>query len=189
VNGHGQKLTARAEALIAALLTESTHANAADKAGVSETTVRRWLRRPAFRRAYKRARRQLVEGAIGRIQAATGAAVDALLSVARTGAKDGDRVRAAVALLEFSFRGLVEADTLDGDLEKGDSSPMDPAGVVAVLAGRLRQVDEADLPSGEKGRLTASLADSLLRAIGINEIAQRLEALQAVLLGRKEREE
>ena len=39
--------------------------------------------------------------------------------------------------------------------------------VVQILAGRLRQLDAADLPSGEKARLTATVADSLIRAISV----------------------
>jgi hypothetical protein len=187
MSGHGQKLTRKQEALIAALLTEPTHAAAATKAGVSEATVGRWLHLPAFRTAYRQARRELVVGAVGRIQAATGQAVDTLLAVAKDGAKDSDRVRAAVALLDHAFRGLTEADTLTGEPETADASPMDTAGVVQLLAGRLRQIDAAELPAGEKARLTATLADALLRAIGVDVLDKRLEALQAVLLGRKDK--
>ena len=188
MKGHGQKLTRKQEALIAALLTEPTHAAAAAKAGVGEATLHRWLHLPAFRAAYRQARRELVEGAVGRIQAATGQAVDTLLAVAKDGAKDGDRVRAAVALLDHAFRGLTDADALHGDREAGDASPMDTADVVKLLAARLRQLDAAELPTGEKSRLTATLADALLRAIGVDVLDKRLEALQAVLIGRKGKE-
>jgi hypothetical protein len=188
MRGHGQKQTAKQEALIAALLTEPTHAAAVAKAGVSEATLHRWLRLPEFQAAWRRARRELVEGAVGRIQAATGQAVDALLAVATRGPKPGDRVRAAVALLNFSLRGLSEADNLHGEGEDGDASPMGTADVVKVLAARLRQLDQADLPTAEKSRLTATLADALLRAIGVDVLDKRLEALQAVLLGRKDKE-
>lgn len=41
VEGHGQKLTSKQEAVIAALLTEPTSAAAATKAGVGETTLYR----------------------------------------------------------------------------------------------------------------------------------------------------
>jgi hypothetical protein len=37
----------------------------------------------------------------------------------------------------------------------------------------------------EKARLTASLSDALLRAIGVDVIDKRLEAVQTVLLDRK----
>src|SRR6516225_2109744 len=115
MKGHGQKLTRTQEAVIAALLTEPTHAAAAAQAGVSEATLHRWLRLPEFRDAYRRARRDLVEGAVGRLQAAAGQAVDTLLAVAKEGARDGDRVRAAVALLGHAFRGLTDADALHGE--------------------------------------------------------------------------
>ena len=72
------KLNRKQEALIAALLTEPTHASAATRAGVSEATLHRWLHLPEFQAAYRQARRQLVETAIGRLQQASGKAVDAL---------------------------------------------------------------------------------------------------------------
>jgi hypothetical protein len=59
--------------------------------------------------------------------------------------------------------------------------------VVKVLAERLRQLEAVELPVGEKARLTATLADALLRAIGVDVIDKRLEALQTVLTGRKEK--
>src|SRR5262245_6660684 len=155
--GHGEKLTRKEESLIGALLTESTRAAAAAKAGVSEATVGRWLRLPAFRSAYRRARRELVEGVIGRVQAAAGQAVDTLLAVAKEGKKDSDRVRAAVALLDHALRGLAVADALDGERAGADSSPMGTSDVVGVLAARLRQLDAAELPTAEKARLTATL--------------------------------
>jgi hypothetical protein len=70
----------------------------------------------------------------------------------------------------------------------GNASPMDTADVVKVLAARLRQLDQAELPTAEKSRLTATLADALLRAIGVDVLDKRLEALQAVLIGRKEQQ-
>src|SRR5262249_28895333 len=137
---------------------------------------------------YRHARRELVEGAVGRIQAATGQAVDTLLAVAQSGAKDGDRVRAAVALLDYSIRSLTDADSLHGPADSDDRSPMGTADVVQLLAGRLRHLDAADMPTAEKARLTATLADALLRAIGVDVLNARLEALQAVLIGRKEKD-
>jgi hypothetical protein len=188
MKGHGQKLTRKQEGLIAALLSEPTHAAAAAKAGVSEATLHRWLRLPEFSKAYRQARRRLVEGALGRIQAGTGQAVDTLLAVAKGGAKDSDRVRAAVALLDHAVRALAEADTLHGERGNSDPTTMGTADVVKVLAGRLHQVDQGDLPTAEKSRLTATLADALLRAISVDVLDKRLEALHAVLLGRKEQE-
>lgn len=188
MNGHGEKLSRKQEQAIAALLESRTVEAAAKAAGVSCSTLKRWLRLPGFRAAYRHARRELVEGAIGRIQAATGQAVDTLVSVAKSGAKEGDRVRASVALLDHALRGLADADALHGDADSGPTGLMDTSDVVRLLARRLRQLDAAELPTAEKSRLTASLADALLRAIGVDVIDKRLEAVQAVLLGRKAKE-
>ena len=188
MKGHGQKLTSKQEALIAALLTEPNYAAAATKAGVGQTTLYRWLRLPAFRTAYREARRELVETAIGRVQAAAGQAVETLVAVARQGRRDSDRVRAAVALLDHALRGLSDADALHGAPEPCDGSPLDTGDVVKLLAARLQQVDQSELSTADKAHLSARLADALLRAIGVDVLDKRLEALQAVLLGRKDKE-
>jgi hypothetical protein len=185
---HRQELSRKQQKLIAALLTERTHAAAASQAGVSEATLHRWLNVPAFRAAYRQARRRLVEAAIARLQAATGHAVDALLAVTKDGKKDSDRVRAAVALLDHAFQALTDADALQGDAKANDGSTLQTGDVVKLLATRLQQVDGAELPTAEKSRLTAALADALLRAIGVEVLDKRLEALQAVLLSRKDQE-
>lgn len=182
----GHKLTGEQEALIAALLTEASHTAAAAKAGIGQTTLYRWLHLPAFRRAYRQARRELVENAIGRLQAATGEAVDTLLHVARQGRRDGDRVRAAMALLDRAMNGLTEAEWLHGTDREDEPLPMGTSDIVKVLAGRLRQIDQAELSTIERSRLTATLADTLLRAISIDDLQKRLESLEAVLLERKE---
>jgi transposase-like protein len=186
-HGHGEKLSRKQEQAICALLTEATVESAARKAGISHSTLKRWLKDPVFCAAYRQARRELLETSIGRIQAATGTAVDTLLVVAQTGTREADRVRASIAILELAFRGLAEADTLHGGDKAADSSPMVTPDVVKVLSARLRQIDESELPTAEKSRLTASLADALLRAIATDVLGQRLEALQAVLMGRKDK--
>jgi hypothetical protein len=106
--------------------------------------------------------------------------------VAKDGKTDSDRVRAAVALLDHALRGGAELAEPD---EGGATPPAveGTADVVKLLAERLRQVDAAELPTAEKSRLTATLADALLRAIGVDVLDKRLEALQAVLNGRKEK--
>ncbi len=188
VKGHGQKLTQKQEALIAALLTEPTYAAAAVKAGVGQSTLYRWLHLRTFRAAYRQARRELVEAAVGRMQAATETAVETLLGVARQGRRDSDRVRAAIALLDHAFGGLSDADLLHGDQDaaEGASAMLGTADVVRLLAAQLRQVEGAELATAEKSRLTAMLAAALLRAIGMDVLDKRLEALQAVLIGRKD---
>jgi len=181
----GRGLTSKQEGGIAALLSQPTHVAAAALAGVSESTLYRWLQVPAFRAAYRQARRELVEAAIGRVQAAAGQAVEVLVSIAHKGRRDGDRVRAAVAILDHAHRGLAESGTLHGEPTGVGKGPMGTADVVQLLATRLRVLDSTPLPAAEKARLTATLADTLLRAISVDVIDQRLEALQAVLGGRK----
>jgi hypothetical protein len=154
---------------------------------VGETTLYRWLQLPAFRAAYRRARREIVNSAIVRVQAGTGQAVETLLTVAREGRRDSDRVRAAIALLEHALRGLSDADALHGEQESVTDTPMSTSDVVRLLSARLRQIDAAELPTAEKARLTATFADALLRAIGVDVMDKRLEAVQAVLLGRKDK--
>jgi hypothetical protein len=117
--GHGEKLSRKQEQAIVALLEEATIQAAAVRAHMGERTLRNWLKQSAFRAAYRKARRELVEGAIGRIQAATGQAVETLLTVAKGGVKDADRVRAAVALLDHAFRALTDADALHAEREAG----------------------------------------------------------------------
>src|SRR5947209_7403705 len=106
MSGHGEKMSRKQEPAVAALLAEPTVTAAAAKAGVSEATLRRWMASPAFAAACRDARRQVVCAAVERLQGAVGLAVDTLRTVAGTGAKDSDRVRAAVALLDHAFRGL-----------------------------------------------------------------------------------
>ena len=99
--------------------------------------------------------------------------------------------RTALAVLkdEAELERLYDRDVLpqlpEADGPGGSRPAVEGTGdVVKVLAGRLAQVDAADLPAGEKVRLTAALADSLLRALGVDVMAKRLEALEAVLLAR-----
>jgi hypothetical protein len=181
-----ERLPGKQARAIVALLAHPTIEAAAANIKVGESTLRRWLHLPAFRAAYRRARREVVENAIGRIQASTGQAVYTLLSIARDGAKDADRVRAARALLDHALSGLTDADVLHGAPDAGDLSALDTGDVVRLLAGRLHQLDRADLPTVEKARLTAAVADALLRAIGVDVLDKRLSALQAVLVGRKD---
>jgi hypothetical protein len=186
MSGHGRKRDRKLEQAISALLSEGTVEQAAKKAGVGYATLRRWLKEPGFREAYRQARRELVEGAVGRIQAATGQAVDTLLTVAKEGAKAGDRVRAAVALLDYALRGGTELADCELDFDGEPAELKGTGDVVKLLAKRLRRVAEAELPPGDKARLTATLADSLLRAIGVDVLDKRLAALEAVLIGRKD---
>jgi hypothetical protein len=101
----GQKRGRKHEEAVAALLVESTLEAAARKSGVSERTLRNWLKDPDFVRAYRDARWQIVEAAVARLQQAAAEAVDALkrnLSCSQP----GPEIRAALGILDHSQRGI-----------------------------------------------------------------------------------
>jgi hypothetical protein len=103
--GHGAKLGRKAEALIAALLTEATQEAAAVKAGVSVRTAANWLRLPEFVAAYRTARRQVVEQAVARLQQAGADAVAALVRNL-TAKRASARTRAADLILSYATKGI-----------------------------------------------------------------------------------
>ncbi len=105
VRGHGEKLTRKQEAAIAALVSCSTIGEAARTAGVGERTLWRWLQLPDFQTRYRAARRQVVETAIGRLQQATGAAVDTLQKLLKR-SPPSVRLGAAKAILDQSVRAI-----------------------------------------------------------------------------------
>jgi hypothetical protein len=105
----GDKLTAKQERAITALLEHPTIREAADAADTDERTLRRWLALPVFLAAYRQARLQVVEGSIARLQQASGAAVTTLQECLNAD-KAGDQIRAAVAILDHCHRG---AELLD----------------------------------------------------------------------------
>jgi hypothetical protein len=91
--------------LIIALLNEPTYAQAAAKVGVPETTMYRWLREPAFKAAYRAARRDVLEGAISKLQQHTASAVDALARALTCG-RTRDETRAADLILSHAIKGM-----------------------------------------------------------------------------------
>src|SRR5262245_34525881 len=107
MNAGGSKLDGHQERALAALLSSSSHAEAAQRAGISESTLQRWLREPAFREEYRAARRALLEAAIGRLQSASGDAVQVLQDVLtdpQAGANA--RIRAACSILDYSVKAV-----------------------------------------------------------------------------------
>jgi hypothetical protein len=112
MRGHGQKLSLKQEALIAALLTQPTHAEAATTVGVSEATLQRWLLLPAFQTAYRQARRSIVETAIGRLQQTAGKAVDTLERNLACG-QAGNEIRAALGILDHATKAAELLDLVE----------------------------------------------------------------------------
>ncbi len=109
MKGHGEKLTRKQEQTIAALLSEGTVSAAAEKAGVGEVTLYRWLKLPDFRAAYREARRDVVEKSVAQLQQSSWAASTTLLRLLGSGS-DSVRLRAATTILEQSNKGLEHLD-------------------------------------------------------------------------------
>ena len=107
--GHGSKRPRQTEAAILALLAEPTIEAAAGRAGVSKSTLLRWQQNPSFRDRYRAARRAIVEGSIGRLQQATGAAVEALQRNLTCGVPAGE-IAAAKAIIDQALRGVELVD-------------------------------------------------------------------------------
>jgi hypothetical protein len=107
--GHGEKRSRREDAAVAALLACSTIDQAAEQAGIAGSTLRGWLRDPAFQERYRAARRQVVEHAVATLQQAASDAVAALRRNLECGLPASE-ISAAKAILDQAFRG---AELLD----------------------------------------------------------------------------
>jgi hypothetical protein len=101
--GHGDKLSRKMEASIAALLAQPSVEAAARTVGVSERTLRGWLKLPEFNAAY--ARREVLERTVARLLKATGKAVDTL-EVNLACENPGVEVRATTIILEHACKGV-----------------------------------------------------------------------------------
>jgi hypothetical protein len=109
VNGHGAKFGRKADVAVACLLAEPTIEAAAQRAGVSEVTLRRWLREPGFRALYQAARAGVLERVVGTLLAACTEAVETLRRNLSCG-KPSVETRAAEVILVQATKGI---ETLD----------------------------------------------------------------------------
>jgi len=109
-----EKLPPRQEQALAALLTSPSVREAAEVVKVSEGTIWRYLRDPAFSARYKAARRDVTEHLIMRLQAASTKAAKVLISVAEDGeAPSSARVSAARAIIENALKGAELRDLME----------------------------------------------------------------------------
>lgn len=107
-------LNLKQEKAIAALLSEPTVQQAAEKAGVGETTLYRWMKEEDFDKAFKEARRQALSQTISRLQQTTTNAVNTLKSVMdNEEAPASSRVTAAKTVLEMAFKAYEVEDLAD----------------------------------------------------------------------------
>ena len=90
---------------IIALLAEPTLEAAAAHAEVGSATLWRWMQQPEFKSRLRAARRAVVEGAIGRLQAAATAAVETLQRNLTCGTPSVE-VRAAATMLDQAIKAV-----------------------------------------------------------------------------------
>jgi hypothetical protein len=108
----GSKRSRLEDQALAALLSEPTMQQAATKAGVSESTMLRWLADPPFQARYRAARRQVVEQAVAQLQQGTSEAVEALRRNLKC-AIPAAEIAAAKAVLDFSLKAVELVDLVE----------------------------------------------------------------------------
>lgn len=106
------------QAVIAALLSETTLEGAAAKAGISYPTLYRMMKEEAFRSACRDVQRDAMTQAMARLRVNAIKAVDTLESVmSNPGPRARAQVAAARAYLEYAFR-VHELDDLQERIER-----------------------------------------------------------------------
>ena len=113
MSGPDQKLSAKQEAALVALLAQPTLSHAAQACGLNEKTLRRWLKQPVFAEEYRTLRRQMTQQAIAQAQQVSGQAVLVLRALMMSNdAPASARVAAARSILELAMKGLETEDLL-----------------------------------------------------------------------------
>lgn len=121
--GHGSKHSRKAEKLIAALLCSPTIEAAAEVAGISYSTAKRWLRDPDFAEQYRQARRSSMDVATAQLQQAVAESVETLREIQTSGESEAARVSAARTIIDNALRSReledisARLDALEGALE------------------------------------------------------------------------
>ena len=101
------ELTPKQETAIAALVAHSTMKQAAAAASVTEVTLWRWMKQPAFKKAYMEARWNAVQQAITVLQRSCSTAAAVLVKIAdQEGIDPRCRVYASRAIFQNAFKGI-----------------------------------------------------------------------------------
>ena len=105
--GHGEKYSRLKELAIAALLGSPTIKEAADKIGVSESTLRRWLGYPDFRQEYAQAKRHILEAAARALPDAVAEGLQSLRGVLKNPwSEAGERIASAKVIRDWYLKEL-----------------------------------------------------------------------------------
>jgi len=131
MKGHGSKFGRKKEEAIVALLTQRNFEEAARTAGVSTSTLVRWMKESDFSADYRKARRDAFAQSVARLQQASSAAVSTLLKVMIDPATPAStRVRAADSVLGHSAKAieLEDIEARVAELERGAEASKDANG-------------------------------------------------------------
>ena len=102
----------RQDRAILALLAERSIEAAAKSAEVADVTIWRWMKQPEFKSRLRDARRAVVEGAIGRLQAAATQAVETLQRNLTCGTPSVE-VKAAATILDQAIKAIELFDVIE----------------------------------------------------------------------------
>jgi len=117
-DNRAERLTARQEKAIVALINETTVAAASRASGIGQRTLHRWMSEPKFLAAYRAARREAFSQAIALTQRYAPLAVTALAKMLSDAtAPHSAKVSAATALLRFGREGI-ELDDVAARVEQ-----------------------------------------------------------------------
>ena len=106
-NGHGAKFRRKDFEAIDALITEPTIQAAAERVGLGERTVRRWLQNPDFRKRYEDERMHRLHAALQDLDEAAPRAIELLSSMFDDSFSERkDRIQAAKVLLDAALKKL-----------------------------------------------------------------------------------
>lgn len=111
-------LNAKKKKALAALLSERTRLKAAEKAGISESTLRLYLRDTEFLTAYNSAVSELLSDTVNQVKRSLSPAISTLEDISEDKAEaTNNRIAASRGLLEFGLK-LIETFDLLSRIEK-----------------------------------------------------------------------
>ena len=106
-------MTQRKEKALRALLVSRTQAEAAKAAGISENTLREYLRDPEFSEQYQQACGDMLRDAAQQARQGIAPALDALREITETPKNPQARILAARSILEYALKLTERVDILE----------------------------------------------------------------------------
>lgn len=107
------KTTPRKERALQALLVNRTQAEAAKAAGISETSLRGYMKDPAFVERYRQACGDMLRDAAQQARQGISPALETLREIAETPGNPQARIMAARSILEYALKLTERVDILE----------------------------------------------------------------------------